>query len=232
MPELALNLSRGCGNPTGFAHLQPGEAVVDLGCGGGIDVILAAHKVGTQGKVVGIDFTPQMIERARETVATADLRDRSIELRRVEDMAETKLPDGSADVVISNCVINLCPDKDAVYREAFRVLRLGGRAAISDVVVTGDFDPELQARFRSTWAGCLGGAIPEDEYLETVRQAGFAEIQVVAHHPFSPAELQAMACCPGEAFTPAPSTDDLAAVQGKVTSIKFIALKPLASADE
>ncbi len=205
---------------------------MDLGCGGGIDVILAAHRVGPRGRVVGIDFTPQMIGRAKETVAAAGLQDCDIELRRVEDMTATKLPDRSVDVVISNCVINLCPDKDAVYREAFRVLRLGGRAAISDVVVTGDFDPELQARFRSTWAGCLGGAIPEDEYLETVRQAGFAEIQVVAHHPFSPAELQAMACCPGEAFTPAPSTDDLAAVQGKVTSIKFIALKPLASADE
>ncbi len=106
---------------------------MDLGCGGGIDVILAAHRVGPQGRVVGIDFTPQMIERARETVATADLRDRSIELRRVEDMAETKLPDGSADVVISNCVINLCPDKDAVYREAFRVLRLGGRRSLTSL---------------------------------------------------------------------------------------------------
>jgi SAM-dependent methyltransferase len=232
VPELALNLSRGCGNPTGFANLQPGEAVVDLGCGGGIDIILAAHRVGPQGRVVGADFTPQMLDRARETVAVAGLRDRSIELRQVEDMAQTKLPGGSTDVVISNCVINLCPDKDAVYREAFRVLRPGGRVAISDVVLTGDVDTELQARFRSTWAGCLGGAIPEDEYLETVRQAGFAAIEVVAHHPFSPDELQAMACCPGEAFTPAPSTDDLAAVQGKVTSIKFTALKPRASAGE
>jgi arsenite methyltransferase len=112
---LPLNLSRGCGNPTGFAHLQPGEAVVDLGCGGGIDVILSAYKVGPQGRVVGIDFTPQMIGRAKETVASAGLHDCNIELRRVEDMAETKLPGGSADVVISNCVINLCPGKDAVY---------------------------------------------------------------------------------------------------------------------
>ncbi len=203
--------------------------MVDLGCGGGIDVILAAHKVGTPGRVVGIDFTPQMIGRAKETVASAGLQDGNIELRRVQDMAATKLPGGSADVVISNCVINLCPGKDAVYREAFRVLRPGGRVAISDVVLSGDLATELRARLQSTWSGCLGGAIPEEEYLDTVRRAGFAEIQVVAHHPFSPDELQAMARCPGEAFTPAPSTDDLAAVQGKVTSIKFTALRPLAS---
>jgi SAM-dependent methyltransferase len=180
--------------------------------------------------VIGIDFTPQMIGPAKESVASAGLQDCDIELRRVEDMAETKLPGGSADVVISNCVINLCPGKDAVYREAFRVLRPGGRVAISDVVLSGDLATDLRARLQSTWSGCLGGAIPEEEYLDTVRQAGFAEMQVVAHHPFSPDELQAMARCPGEAFTPAPSTDDLAAVQGKVTSIKFIAHKPLASA--
>ena len=225
MPELALNLSRGCGNPTGFARLQPGEAVVDLGCGGGIDVILSAHKVGPQGRVVGVDFTPQMIGRAKEAVAAAGLEDRNIELRLVEDMTQTKLADGQADVVISNCVINLCPDKEAVYREAFRVLRPSGRVAISDVVLTWDLPAEPHARFRSSWAGCLGGAIAEDQYLETVRQAGFAEIQILACHPFSPDELQAMACCPGEAFTPAPSKDDLAAAQGKVTSIKFTALK-------
>ena len=225
MPELALNLSRGCGNPTGFARIERGEAVVDFGCGGGIDVILAAHKVGPQGRVVGIDFTPQMIGRAKETVATSGLGDRNIELRLVNDMTQTKLADGEVDVVISNCVINLCPDKDAVYREAFRVLRPGGRVAISDVVLSWDLPTEPHARVRSTWAGCLGGAIPEDQYLETVRRAGFVDIQVVACHPFSPDELRAMSCCPGEAFTPVPSQDDLAAAQGKVTSIKFTAVK-------
>ncbi|MGH2770490.1 MAG: methyltransferase domain-containing protein, partial [Actinomycetota bacterium] len=152
MPELARNLSRGCGNPTGFAEIEPGEAVVDLGCGGGIDVVLAAQKVGPRGTVVGVDFTPQMIERAKETVAAAGLEDRDFELR-LADMAATPLPDGSIDVVISNCVINLCPDKEAVYEEAFRILRPGGRVAISDVVLTGDLAPGLQARFRSTWAG-------------------------------------------------------------------------------
>lgn len=224
LPDLALNLSRGCGNPTGFANLQPGDVVVDFGCGGGIDVILAAHKVGLQGRVVGIDFAPQMVERARQTVAEAGLQDRDIELR-VADMEKSGLPDRFADVVISNCVINLCPNKEAVYEEAFRILKPGGRLAISDIVLAENLDPELQERFRSTWAGCLGGAIAEDNYLQTVRKAGFAEIQIVVRHSLAPEELEAMACCPGEDFTPAPAREDLAAVQEKVLSIKFTALR-------
>ncbi len=225
MPEVALNLSRGCGNPTGFADLQPGDLVVDFGCGGGIDIILAAHKVGPQGKVVGVDLAPQMIERATQAVAEAGLQDRVIELR-VADMERTELLDGSADVVISNCVVNLCPDKDAVYREAFRILRSGGRLAISDIVLTETIDLELRGRFRSTWAGCLGGAIPEQEYWRTVTKAGFAELQIVARHLLTPDELAAMACCPGEEFTPAPSQEDRSLVEGKVASIKFTAVKP------
>ncbi|MFQ5898853.1 MAG: methyltransferase domain-containing protein [Candidatus Methylomirabilia bacterium] len=130
--------------------------VVDFGCGGGIDVILAAHRVGEQGRVIGIDSAPQMIERARQAVAEARLPDEKITLR-VAAMEQSPLPDSFADVVISNCVINLCPDKDAVYEEAFRILRPGGRIAISDIVLTAHIDPELHERFRSTWAGCLGG---------------------------------------------------------------------------
>ena len=225
VPEVALNLSRGCGNPTGFANLQPDEVVADFGCGGGIDVILAAHKVGPQGRVVGVDFAPQMIERARQAVTEAGFQDSHIELR-VADMERTELPDSVVDVVISNCVINLCPDKGAVYEEAFRILRAGGRLAISDVVLTENIDPELRERFQSTWAGCLGGAIPEEEYWETVKKPGFAEIQIVARHVLTPGELEAMACCPGKEFTPAPNKEDLALVEGKVASIKFTAVKP------
>lgn len=225
VPEVALNLSRGCGNPTGFANLLPGALVVDFGCGGGIDVILAAHKVGLEGRVIGIDFSPQMIERAKQAVDQANLPDRNIELL-VAEMGSTQLPENCADVVISNCVINLIPDKDAVYQEAFRILKPGGGLAISDIVLTEQLDPSLQEHFRSIWSGCLGGAIPENDYFQTVMNAGFSGIQVAARHQLSQAELTAMARCPGEEFTPAPDPNDLAAVEGKVTSIKFRAFKP------
>lgn len=199
---------------------------MDFGCGGGIDVILAAHKAGPKGRVIGIDFADQMIVRAKQAVAAADLQEQDIELRMV-DLASTQLPDGCGDVVISNCVINLIPDKDAVYREACRILKPGGRIAISDIVLTQNIDPELRERFISTWAGCLGGAIAEEDYMQKVRNAGFTEIQVVAHHLLTPVELAAMALCPGEEFTPALPKEDIAAVEGKVSSIKFKAIKLL-----
>lgn len=198
--------------------------VVDFGCGGGIDVILAARTIGSKGKVVGIDFAPQMIERAKLAVAEAGLQDRDIELR-VAELGSSLLPGCFSDVVISNCVINLCPNKDAVYREAFRILRPDGRLAISDVILTEAIDPQLRSRFQSTWAGYLGGAIPEKDYWQVLKKAGFAEIQIVNRHTLTPEELVAMACCPGGDFTPAPASEDLAVVQGKVSSIKFTALK-------
>lgn len=225
LPELALNLSRGCGNPAGFAKLQPGDVVVDLGSGGGIDVILAARKVGPEGKVIGIDFAPEMVERAKQTVAEAGFQERDIVLH-LAAIESTQLTDGFADAVISNCVINLCLDKAAVYKEAFRILKPGGRLAISDIVLTEKLDPELRKRFRSTWAGCLGGAIPEEDYWQAVRKAGFVKVEIVAHHFLTPKELEAMACCPGEHFTPPPAKEDLALVEGKVASVKFTAVKP------
>jgi ubiquinone/menaquinone biosynthesis C-methylase UbiE len=198
---------------------------VDFGCGGGIDVILAAHRVGKDGKVVGIDFAPQMIERAKQAVIESGFQERDIELR-VADMGKSQLPKDFADVVISNCVINLCPDKDAVYEEAFRILGPGGRLAISDIVLTKDIDPQLRERFQATWAGCLGGAILEESCWHTLRKSGFTEFQIVSRHTLTPMELKAMACCPGEAFTPPPDSEDLEIVQGKVDSVKFTAIKP------
>ncbi len=198
---------------------------MDFGCGGGIDVILAARKVGKNGKVVGIDFAPQMIEQAKKAVIESGLQERDIDLQ-VADMGKSQLPQDFADVVISNCVINLCPDKDAVYEEAFRILRSGGRIAISDIVLTKDINSQLREQFQATWAGCLGGAVFEESYLHTLQKAGFAKFQLVSHHTLTSFELKAMASCPGEAFTPPPNDEDLQVVQGKVDSVKFTAIKP------
>ncbi len=223
VPETAFSLSRGCGNPTGFANLQPGETVVDFGCGAGIDVVLAAQKIGPEGKVIGVDFAPHMIERAKQTVSEANLTETTGFV--VTDLERVELPDGVADVVISNCVINLCPDKEAVYRESFRLLKPGGRVAISDIVYSGKIDPEVRERFQSTWSGCMGGAIEEDRYFQIVQDAGFTAVEFVARHPLRPKELEEMACCPGPEFTPVPAKEDIASVEGKVISIKFRASK-------
>jgi SAM-dependent methyltransferase len=222
--ETAMKLSRGCGNPTGFADLQPGETVVDFGCGAGIDVVLAAHKVGAGGKVVGVDFAPHMIERAKQTLAEAGLTE-TAELV-VADLEQVALPGAFADVAISNCVINLCPDKEAVYREVFRVLKPGGRLAISDIVYSGKIDSQVHERLQSTWSGCVGGTIEEDRYFQVLQDTGFANIEVVARHPLPLKELEEMLCCPGPQFTPAPAKEDIASMQGKVVSLKFRANKP------
>jgi len=224
VPELALDLSRGCGNPTSFAELQPGETVVDFGCGGGVDVILAAHKVGTEGRVIGLDFAPEMIERAGQSIAKAGLQDHQIDLA-VANLTSTGLPDASVDVVISNCVMNLCPDKEAVYQEAFRILRAGGRLAISDIIFTESIEPDLQARFQANWTGCMAGAMPEHEYLELVHHTGFTVPDVVACHLLSPEALDAMASCPGPQFTEVPAVADMAAIADKLASVKFTANK-------
>ena len=225
VPEIGINLSRGCGNPIGFANLQPGEVVVDFGCGAGIDVILAAHRVGQQGRVIGLDFAPQMIERAKQAVIASGLQEMNIELC-VAELENSQFPDSFADVVISNCVINLCPDKKAVYKEAYRILKLDGRLAISDIVLTEEIDLRQRERFQENWSGCLGGAIPAEDYWQTIKKVGFVKIMVVSRHILTPQELKAMACCPGEEFTPAPAEEDLDVVQGKVVSVKFTATKP------
>ena len=223
IPKLAINLSRGCGNPTSFANLQPGETVADFGSGGGIDLVLAAHKVGPTGKVIGIDFAPHMIEIAKQVMEEAGLSDR-VEFILL-DIENPEVPDNIADVVISNCVINLCPCKPCVYKQVFDILKPGGRLAISDIVTIGDVDPKIGKYFRSIWAGCTGGAIPEDEYLKIVQDVGFSQLQVVARHILGPKELDEMASCPGKKFSPIFSEEKLAQMQGKIVSIKFTAVK-------
>lgn len=228
VPEISRSLSRGCGNPTGFADLRPGEVVVDFGCGAGIDAILAAQKVLPNGKVVGVDFSAQMIDRAKQAVSEA--RCMNVIEFVVADMEQVDVADSSADAVISNCVINLCPDKNAVYREMFRILKPGGRLAISDIVYEERIHPGIQEHLRKTWSGCVGGTIQEELYFEIVKNVGFKGIQVIARHLLATKELETMASCPGPEFTPAPDKADLDMVQGKVASVKFTALKPTISA--
>ncbi len=223
IPETALSLSRGCGNPTGFAALQPGEIVVDFGCGAGVDVILASQKIVPSGKVIGIDFSSEMIERAKKAIDEAGISN-TVEFR-ITDLDQTGLPDNFADVVMSNCVINLCPDKEDVYQEAYRILKPGGRLAISDVVYTEKVDANVHERFQSTWAGCVGGAIDKESYFGLIRNIGFTEVNLVAQHLLASKELDEMACCPGAEYTPVPDEEDVAVTQNKIASIKFTAIK-------
>ena len=174
IPEEALQASLGCGNPTALASLSPGETVLDLGSGGGIDVLLSAKRVGPTGKAFGLDMTDPMLELARENQRKSGLT--NVEFLK-GDIENIPLPDHSVDVIISNCVINLAADKNRVLREAFRVLRPGGRLAVSDVVVRGEVPPAIRRNIE-LWIGCVAGALEESEYLEKLAKAGFEEIQV------------------------------------------------------
>lgn len=174
LPGDAVLASLGCGNPTALAELREGEVVLDLGSGGGIDVLLSARRVGGSGKVYGLDMTDEMLELARRNQREAGVENVEFLKGQIENVP---LPDASVDVIISNCVVNLSPDKDQVLREAFRVLRPGGRLAISDVVATGPL-PESLRRSMASWSGCLGGALEIDDYRAKLRAAGFGEVDV------------------------------------------------------
>src|ERR1041385_2840382 len=173
-PENAVRASLGCGNPTALAELRPGETVLDLGSGGGIDVLLSARRVGPTGKAYGLDMTDEMLELARKNQSDAGLT--NVEFLKGEIEA-IPLPDASVDVIISNCVINLSGDKDRVLAEAFRVLKPGGRFAVSDVVVHGPV-PEAIRKSLELWVGCVAGAMEETEYIGKLERAGFTAIGV------------------------------------------------------
>lgn len=173
VPEEASGLALGCGNPTAFAGLKPGEVVLDIGSGAGMDAFLAAQKVGLAGKVIGVDMTPAMLERARRGAQKAGLP--QVEFRQGQAEA-LPVEDASIDVVLSNCVINLTEDKGVVFREAFRVLKPGGRLEVSDIVANTSFPPEIYANPQN-WSGCVFGALPEREYLDLLAQAGFVDIR-------------------------------------------------------
>jgi len=176
LPETAVLASLGCGNPTALAELRAGETVLDLGSGGGIDVLLSARRVGPTGKAYGLDMTDEMLALARENQRKAGAT--NVEFLKGE-IESIPLPDNSVDVIISNCVINLSGDKDKVIREAFRVLKPGGRFAVSDVVVRGEV-PEEVRRNVLLWVGCIAGALEEQEYIAKLAAAGFTEIGVEA----------------------------------------------------
>src|ERR1022692_3744013 len=168
IPEDAVRASLGCGNPTALAQLHPGETVLDLGSGGGIDVLLSARRVGPTGKAYGLDMTDEMLALARENQKKAGVE--NVELLKGE-IENIPLPDQSVDVIISNCVINLSADKDRVIHEAYRVLKPGGRFAVSDVVVRGDVPAEVQHNVE-LWVGCIAGAMQETEYIQKLARAG------------------------------------------------------------
>ena len=181
LPEAAIAASLGCGNPTALAELHPGETVLDLGSGGGIDVLLSARRVGPTGKVYGLDMTDEMLALARENQAKAKVR--NVEFLKGEIEA-IPLPDATVDIIISNCVVNLSPEKDRVFAEAYRVLKPGGRLAISDIVVRGTVPAEVRKSLE-LWMGCVAGALEEGEYRANLAQAGFEEIEIVPTRVYS-----------------------------------------------
>lgn len=179
LPEEVTGLSLGCGDPVTLAALEPGQTVLDLGSGGGIDCFLAARRVGPFGRVIGVDMTPAMIERARANRERLGASNVEFRLGEIEHLP---VPDESVDVIISNCVINLSPDKPQVLREAWRVLKPGGRLSISDIIIEGEFSPDLLADLES-WAECVAGAIDVNDYLRMLEDAGFGDVQVVDQVP-------------------------------------------------
>jgi len=174
LPAEAVKASLGCGNPTALVELKPGQTVLDLGAGGGIDVLLSAKRVGPSGKVFGLDMTDDMLTLARANQQRAGATNVEFLKGQIESIP---LPDNSVDVIISNCVINLSPDKDAVLREAFRVLKPGGRFAVSDVVFQGDVTDDVK-RNMELWVGCVAGALEDTEYARKLRQSGFVDVDV------------------------------------------------------
>lgn len=183
VPEGA-NLGLGCGNPIALAGLKEGETVLDLGSGAGLDCFLSAKKVGENGKVIGIDMTSEMVEKARENATKGDFKNVEFRLGEIENLP---VADNSVDVIVSNCVINLSPDKQRVFNEAFRVLKSGGRLMVSDIVLLKEL-PDMIRNSVEAYIGCLSGAIKKDEYLQMIKKAGFQQVDVI-DEAFFPVEL-------------------------------------------
>jgi SAM-dependent methyltransferase len=236
------NMGLSCGNPTATARLRPGEVVVDLGSGGGLDVFLAAKMVGPEGRAIGIDMTPAMIERARANAKGGGYTNVDFYQSTIDTIP---LPDASVDCVISNCVVNLAPDKPAVFREIARILKPGGRLAVSDIALKGEL-PEAIAKSMAAYVGCIGGAIKTDDYRAGLLAAGFEHVEIVDSgadlNAYAKVENQSGCCSPtmdkGSCCSPAPDTQsatlheelsDLLSkydVNAAAASVKVYAIKP------
>lgn len=203
VPE-AANMGLGCGNPVAFATLKEGDIVLDLGSGGGIDVFLAAKRVGRTGKVIGVDMTEEMIKRAESTARKYGYTNTEFRLGEIENLP---VEDNSVDVIISNCVINLSINKERVFSEAYRALKPGGKIMISDLVTEGKLPEKIRKSF-DAWAGCIAGALEKNEYLDAIRKAGFQRTRIVSESSYD--------------------IDISEELKGKITSVKVEAYKPQA----
>ena len=188
LPLSVTDISLGCGNPTAIANLRPGETVLDLGSGGGIDCFLAAKVVGPTGYVIGVDMTDRMLALANENLTRLGISNVEFRKGEIEDLP---VESASVDVVISNCVINLSPDKDAVFREAFRVLKPGGRLVVSDMVTEGEFPDQLRKNVEA-WAGCITGALDQEDYLGRLRKTGFTGVAVESRQSYGLENLESL----------------------------------------
>ena len=221
VPEGA-NLGLGCGNPIALASLKEGETVLDLGCGAGFDCFLAANKVGKEGKVIGVDMTAEMVEKARENAQESNYENVEFRLGEIESIPAA---DNAVDVVISNCVINLSPDKKRVFREAFRVLKPGGRLMVSDIVLRKEL-PDFIKNSIAAYVGCISGAMVRNEYIEAVKEAGFHEVKIVDETVFP---IECMANDPtAKAVIDRInlSEDEIKDTANSVISIKLQGIKP------
>ena len=216
------NLGLGCGNPLAFAALEPGDTVVDLGSGAGFDCFLAAQRVGPQGRVIGVDMTHEMLERARGNAARDGVANVDFRLGEIENLP---VADATADMVISNCVINLSTDKPRVFREALRVLKPGGRLMVSDLVLARPL-PASVARSVAAYAGCIAGAMLKDDYLQAIREAGFADVRVLAEAVYPIGSSSPDATELAILDDPSIPREDLLAAAAAVVSVKVAAVRP------
>jgi SAM-dependent methyltransferase len=221
LPEGA-DLGLGCGNPTALASIEEGETVIDLGSGAGIDCFLASKKVGKDGKVIGVDMTPEMLDKARENAKNGNIENVEFRLGEIDNLP---VADNTADLIISNCVINLAPDKKKVFDEAFRVLKPGGRVMISDIVLLGELSDALKAS-KEAYVGCISGAIPREDYLQAIKDAGFERIEVVSEATFPVEDLVVGENAQKILKDANLTTEEAIKAAIKVSSVKVRAYKP------